>query len=436
MLGTVEAVDNKLSSSSRNFNSNEAIRLRPVTLFTTDASLFADIQSTAHIHEFEKFWKRVHNKHIRTSSCVSSQTTNMVSSVIAITIMIVETTSMMHLMKMTKDGSENDFSSNDSGFMIDEHNDSTIHATSGCAFDSAAIPNRLHIIQCVNDIRRRIRELSHAQQDKGLESLEVQIEFIEGDAISFQSLLQMWVKESFTKTYAGVQGHLSFDLPETLDGCSIRISLDLEYTALPHGIVSPETQRLVEDMRRISLLPPSSVEVLQTVPLSSVDSSLIFGVPMSARAGLENDLSRYNEMQMLARQLWKFLSREDAGLLLCVSSGSDNNDGSSSGLHQSSELFLLVCQKAVQKLQPSSHHDSNYLPDISEATDVVPEKQQGGKAPCHGILYRYATKSQILCFGNEEEVASGEDETEIQYFGYIERSLETLARTGANPLLM
>ena len=65
---------------------------------------------------------------------------------------------------------------------------------------------------------------------------------------------------------------------------------------------------------------------------------MIYGVPMSARAGLENDLSRYNEMQMLARQLWKFLSRADAGLVLRVRSGSNNREDSSSGVHQSSFL--------------------------------------------------------------------------------------------------
>ena len=43
---------------------------------------------------------------------------------------------------------------------------------------------------------------------------------------------------------------------------------------------------------------------------------------MSARAGLEDDASRYDEMLMLARQLWKYLSTNDIGLVLRVRGGS------------------------------------------------------------------------------------------------------------------
>lgn len=282
--------------------------------------------------------------------------------------------------------------------------------------------------------------------------IDLQLEFMEGNAISFQSLLQTWVKESFTKTYAsssgGVQGRLSFDLPETMDGIMCSISLDLQYTILPDSIHSPSTKGLVEDMRQISMLSPSSIEVAQTIPLSSVDSSLIYGVPMSAWAGLENDISRYDEMKMLARQLWTYLSRSDVGLVLRVrtnNSEGNSNDGGGFAAPRSlaeEQLFLLVCEEAVQKPQPQAlDHESNPF-DPSEALKAVPDKARQGKAPCHGILYRYATKSQILRFGIEEKrlAVQGEENmtTEVSdhYLDYIERSLDTLVKTGLNPLLL
>jgi len=462
----VEAIEYKLSCSS-NTDSNQA---RPITLFTTDANLFADIQSSAHIRGLEQFWKRIHTSASERNTVISS-----------VTIMIVEITSVMQMMKTIKSSYDDSYNSATS---MDEHNNGSMaNESNNDSFDSSSsllIPNRLHVIQCVNDIRRRIHEFNRSQQEL-LESssevmmtstINVQLEFMEGNAVSFQSLLQTWVKESFTQTYAssscttstsdsacgggGVQGRLSFDLPETLDGIMCSISLDLQYTILPHGIDSPATMGLVDDMRCISMLssPSSSstVEVIQTIPLSSVDSSLIYGVPMSARAGLENDISRYNEMQMLARQLWKYLSRNDVGLVLRVRPGSNSEDSNEGlGYHSSSsggeQQFLLVCEEAVEEPpQALLDHDSNL--DPSEALKVVPDKQHGrrGEAPCHGMLYRYATKSQILRFGNEEKRLGAAEEEEVNnnsneemsdhYLDYIERSLDALVKTGLNPLLM
>lgn len=424
----METIEYKLSCSSE----NHADSPRPITLFTTDANLFAtDMTSESHIHGLEQFWKRIY----------SSFQTNTVSS---ITIMIVETTSMMQMMKSLK-SYDNDVSS------LNDYSMGT----------SSSFPNRLAVIQCVNDIRRRIGEMSRAQDFESTTPINLQLEIMDGNSIAFQTLLQSWVKESFAQTYAsyegGVQGRLSFDLPETLDGTMCQLSLDLQYTVLPRSINSLATKELVEDMQRISMLYPSCVEVVQTIPLSSVDSSLIYGVPMSARASLENDISRYNEMKVLARQLWVYLGRNDVALVLrtCVDEYDDNVvEGRSED-----QLFLLVCEQAVQRQT-----------DASSALNIVPDKQ-GSESSCHGMLYRYATKSQLLrefhivsvvkCivfihvmhhfltqpvplstgFGNEDQKEEVEEEESMagineQYFDYIEQSLDTLISTSVNPLLM
>ena len=56
------------------------------------------------------------------------------------------------------------------------------------------------------------------------------------------------------------------------------------------------------------------------------------------------------------------------------------------------------------------------------------------------MLYRYATQSQVLRFGNEDGLAQPEaeedDAVSEQYLDYIERSLDSIVSTGLNPLLM
>lgn len=349
------------------------------------------------------------------------------NAVSTITIVIVETTSMMHMMKTIK-----------------THHDSYDSAShlgdSGCTLDATSLPSRLHVMQCVTDIRRRINELDQSQYVQSTHlmttPINLYLEFIEGNSISFQSLSQAWINESFDQTYgslwsgivdggASVRGRLSFDLPETLDGIMCSISLDLQYTVLPNCIHSPATKGLVEEMRLFSTLSSSSVEVVQTIPLSSVDSSLIFGVPMSARASFDTDICRYNEMKMLARQLWTYLSRNDVVLVLLVRLGSEE------------QLFLLACEDVVQKQPQALGHESKLDTDSSQ---IIPDKSRGGKSPSNGMLYRYATKSQLLRFGQEgkRSEADEEDATEMSdyYLDYIERSLDTLVKTGLNPLLM
>ncbi|KAL3802469.1 hypothetical protein ACHAW5_009728 [Stephanodiscus triporus] len=421
----VEAIEIKLSRSPKNACS----RARPVTLLTTDANLLADASSSSHVSGLEQFWKRIR--------------TAFGNAVSTITIVVVDTTSVMHTMKTIKK-------------CRDSYESTRPFEDKGCTLHATSLPSPLHVIQCLNDIRRRIKELCQSQDVQSTHMtttpIKLNLEFIEGNTISFLSLLQAWMKESFDQTYssfwsgvggAGVQGRLSFDLPETLDGVMCSISLDLQYTLLPTCIHSSATKALVEEMHLFSTLSSSSVEVLQTIPLSSVDSSLIFGVPMSARASLENDICRYNEMKMLARQLWTYLSRNDMALVLLVrpltKEGLDGTNFASSSCsrYPREQLFLLACEEVVKRQPHALDNESNLDP---ESFQIIPDKSRQGKSPCNGMLYRYATKSQLLRFGNEDErfEADEEDTTEMSdfYLDYIERSLDTFIKTGLNPLLM
>jgi len=389
----VEAIEDKLSNAAGNTkHSSRPKHPCSITLFTTDTTFFAESDSASHAQGLENFWKRI-------SPAFQS------STIAAVSIVIV-------------------------GTKCDDIGDPT----------QVSSDDFRRSIQCINEIRRHINELSQSMNSSsewvfdewnGKPLVNLQLEYIEGTNISFQTLQQKYVQGSFYETYPNAHGRLSFDLPETIDGIMCSISLDLQYSTLTHSIDSNETLSLVKDMKRISALPSSNVEVIQSIPLSSVDSAMIYGVPMTARAGIDDDLSRYNEMKMLVRQMWKYLSSNDIGLVLRMRfEGANGHDDARS--YSREEYFLLVCEQAVEK-PCVPNNDSRY--DRSEALGLTVATKH--KSSCHGMLFRYASKGQMLRFVNEDEMDEDENSAEeLQYQDYLERSIEMLATTGFNPLLL
>lgn len=361
--------------------------------------MFADTNPESHATAFSMFW-----------TCTSKFLSSSISS---ITIVIVDVTSAVQAMKTARD-----------------------------EFSGSSLPSRLQILQCINLICRRMKELSNT-------SVKIKLEFMDGSVVDFQTLSQMWTKESLVQTYQAkpgiesIEGKLKFELPETIDGTMCSISLDLQYTVLPDSLDSRSTMDLVHNMQMLTSVTASSVEVLQTIPLQSVDSSLIYGVPMYARPGLEYDLFQYNQMKILVRQLFKYLSGNDVALVLRIRCGlhQDNQDGTDAPMpcnRSHDQLFLLTSQVAVLKqciyLNTEKHIQS------SSALEVEPDRRRKGESPCNGILYRYATNNQVLHFGNEESESKSEDDVNSaevnEYSDYIERSMDMLTCTGLNPFLV
>ncbi len=365
--------------------------------------------------------------------------------------MVVEITNMTQMMKALKTIPSGDSSSSMAEFQSECSSDESFN---NLVDDNTlqSVSKRFEAIRCVNIIRQRIHDLSEAQIETSLTApIDLRLDFMEGSSISFQKLLQSFVEESFAQSYASasrcVHGQLCFDLPEDLDGNMCSISLDLQYTVLPHPIQSSRTLDLVKDMQQITSVTSSSVKVIQTVPLASVDSSLIYGVPMFARAGLDTDINRYNEMKLLVRQLWKYLGQNELALVLhhrrqdCNENGDEGKRlNEESRWDQDEQLFLLVCESPVQSILPPLN-DTNF--DTKESQDFIRDETRKGESPCHGVLYRYASKLQILHFGNEnpdfdyeaEEDTDESAEMGGEFFDCIERSLDLYVKDGLNPLL-
>uniref|UniRef100_A0A7S4QXI8 Uncharacterized protein n=1 Tax=Ditylum brightwellii TaxID=49249 RepID=A0A7S4QXI8_9STRA len=245
-----------------------------------------------------------------------------------------------------------------------------------------------------------------------------------------------------------------------MDGTQCSITLDLEYNVLPHRADSFATAALINDMKMLSA---SNVEVVQLIPLPSVDASLIYGVPISARAGLEVDLIRYKEMQLLVRQLWKYLATNDVAVLMrCTCQKVHGNNEGSFFVHQSlqeygcyfheegdDQLFLLMAEEVVEESSSLACPEDCQPKESVSNVALNADKKKAGSAPGNGILYRYAMSDQFLrdvkegssLTNYEANSADGSNnnvdaEASLQYFDYIERSLEYLERSGLNPILL
>ena len=294
----VEGIERELSCLPQN---TRGCAMRPIMLITTNANLLANTLPSLHVSGLERFWKQI---------CRAFENAVMLT----ITIVVVRRTSVRHTMKTIKK-------------YHDSHESASPLEDEGYTLDATLLPSLLHVIQCLNDIQQRIKELSQDAQSTHLMTapIKLNLEFIEGNSILFQSLLQ------------------------------------------------------------------ARVNVIQTIPLSSVDSLLIFGVPMSAQASLENDLCRYNEMKMLVCQLWKYLSRNDVALVLLVRPlvllvrplSNKNLDGreyvsSSCSRYPREQLFLLAYEELVQKQPHALYNESNLDFDSFQ---IIPDKSCQGKLP-------------------------------------------------------
>ena len=231
--------------------------------------------------------------------------------------------------------------------------------------------------------------------------LHVALEMIGCSSIEFGSFLRRSLQKEVGKY------RINFQLPETLDGSSCSIALDLEYKVFPWPLMSVEASNLLRDARELTEL---SFDVIQVVPNAAVDAGLIYGVAMSAEAAMESDLQRYQEMQSLVRQLTRWLDVHDVSLVL---RGGKNSGGGFRYDH----YFLLIVENTVENLNALHSKDRAILP---------------GKA----VLFRYAASEQLLDEGEEvSPEVQDEQQQEInrQYYEYVEKSLQFLDRTALNP---
>ena len=190
----------------------------------------------------------------------------------------------------------------------------------------------------------------------------------------------------------------------------------------PFMVHSYHAKFLTIDLDELSLM---HMEVVQTMPLSMIDVSLLFGIPLVVRAGLETDYAQFQDMKVLVRSFFTVLQRQQKAILLRGSKqfrlekSTVSNEHVHAGFsYPAEQYFLLMSQET---------------PTAMINTESV------SAGPSSGLLFRIAHFDYLLHDKSMTErvhdqyITDGDCETEIQYMEYIENSLSTLSFSMYNP---
>ena len=365
-----------------------------ITMMTNDVSFLSDTNETSHKRGVKTFWERLKPKF--QNGKLGNLQIVMISTgtvVLAVDSEVFETDKDEHLTFESSNPTEN-------------------APQEAAASNVVALASKraIHLARCTGIIRTHIEALGDADfkanrsyllfDSKPIPAVNMTLSSIDNNSVGFKSLLRKWSRDK-------VPGYrrICFDLPETLDGTQCSVSLDVMYKTMPFRLDSNVAKGLIGDLK---LLSESRLEVLQLVPISLVDSSLIHGVAMGVRAGLETDLDRHNETALLVRSLLQHLSLKDCALLL-RSEGPSNIEPD--GLfHCNGQSFLLMAEELPAPLKTKAASNS-------------------------GVLYRYASADQLLQEAIPTDIISDlQDDMANQYSELVEDSFDCLEYCGINPL--
>jgi hypothetical protein len=262
------------------------------------------------------------------------------------------------------------------------------------------------MVKCIHSIQAEFRARSQLEFDSknwamAGNPVNVTISVVEHSYVGFKYLSRQWICSSLVGRR--LRGRMQLSLPELPDGTQCSVSLEIEYQLLPFSTKSSDTTRLSNDLE---LLTSSTISVLQAIPLSSVDASQLYGVPMKVCAGLEADFHRYQEMEILTLSLFSYLHNEDLALLLSAESSKPSSNGLFHCTGQ--QAFLLLPQELLKS---------------------------SGQSPQSGLLFRYARADDLFMEATTVKTfPSMDSDTVAQYADYVERAMNCVPVKPYNPL--
>lgn len=288
-------------------------------------------------------------------------------------------------------------------------------------------------VQCIQSIKAQLTRRSEDdfKKSRGSEdpptAVTISLTSIPNDRLGYHTLFQQWLSELLA--LARDKGRLAFELPETMDGMQCSLSFEAAYKVFPFRADSLAAAGLMTDLQ---LLSQSTFEVLQLVPLSCIDASLIFGVPITVCAKLENGLVQYKEMKALVSCLFQYLSEKEVVLLL-RSTDAHATEPLNFGdplYHANGQTFLLMAEELpCQNLMASSQSQ----PDVDGASQT----KCSGTGPSTGMLVRVASAEQLIDSGSSKVLGEdGDIESMKELSEYVENSLDFLDNSALNPLII
>ena len=236
---------------------------------------------------------------------------------------------------------------------------------------------------------------------KDIPPVDIKLSTIDNTSVGFNSIYREILREYSPGWYP-----VQFDLPETLDGTQFSVSFDVTYKTMPFSHNSSMALGLTRDLE---LLERSTLEVVQLVPIALIDASLLYGIVLTARSHLENDMDQSHEMDLIVRSLLVRLSKKDSALLLRSKGPADDSGGL---FHFSGQYFILMAEE-------------------------LPASIKGVTTPSRATLHRYTSADHILTEPSSSRANTDNDhDTICALSNLVDASLELCERKAVNPLLV
>jgi hypothetical protein len=145
------------------------------------------------------------------------------------------------------------------------------------------------------------------------------------------------------------------------------------------------TKLLKQDLE---LLAKSSIEVVKLVPISSIDASLLYGIPIRVRPGLQCNLKSHEEMLILVQSLFHQLSLKECALLLknpSQSTETPTKEKSKGLFHTTSQHLVLMAEEL-----PHAIPSTGVLFRVASAEHLLSEF-------CHTDLHAFDNNDNPFC---------------------------------------
>ena len=402
-----------------------------VVIFTSAASFLLDIDSTSHTSGIDAFWNK-------------SQCHFLESRVQSVEIVVVMGETIIDRITKDRNGAtlRNDQLSNN----IDNEENDFAHVSESDAIGHVKMSasnyegdrhetnkkkqssSMTDSLEKETDVFKTIKRHIETKTDADLRINRSQLHYSEISGkqtpvkislsvidigVDFHSLCQKWSRESMHTVTASMcsqtSSMISFELPETIEFDACDVSFATYYKNMPFRVDSSKARMLYGDL---TLLSKARLQVLQLVPVPSLDASLIYGVAIGLRALNEDDEESHHEKNYLVQSLFNHLASRDCALLLRSKNepymgkmpfrDSTNDDGNDGLFHstEESQYFLFMPEFVVSK--------------------------EGPVAPKSGVLHRVTSVDHIL------EETSASDVLKSVNSSHTELGAE-MSRLGSNP---
>jgi hypothetical protein len=270
----------------------------------------------------------------------------------------------------------------------------------------------LRMAKCLHVIQQEMEDRAATELSAGSAGVpntrslpvKIMVSGIDHCSIGYKMLSRQLIRNS--QIGQSLRAQLVLELPKLSDGTQCSASLDASYHTLPFPVNSVGCKRLGQDMQCLS---GCTLKLVKSLPHSSIDATLMYGVPIEVRSGFEADPSAARELEFLITCLFRRMDNESSVLLLSTSADKQFT-AEETMFHMADEQFFILMPNATPSASQRSHQS--------------------------GLLFRYARADDLLLEAStpSSAVMLLDHDTASQYEDYIQRAFEFVSASHDNPL--